>query len=489
MPEEDRSSKRKAPRQRQQAQRESQHHQPPAHETTEPQATPSPAAGVAALLDREAATLSPEDVRALQRSLPNSAIARLATSGRAQAALRREMVRRVGPDGDEGGTSPTFPINLDRAVPLGGGYQAHLQLQATLRWNPFALRVDGEDNGLRIEEDGEERANLRFGSGGAFRSLGVDTGQFSAGYSEEEGFDAGAEAGPVSASIEGREAEITVDALGIIWSQRMQEMVEEVGEVTSDFTFGFAFPTGEDVRLTSAEADLGVSFGPEQARLLGELNIATQYGARGESVTAASGRLAVEVNVLGMERTFTLFEGEGRAASISRFGARYESTIVEMALRHAFGRTAADSGAAGDIASAEASVRYLVERFNGHYREGYTRVRQAVIDHFAGELEVEADSLRLMDTVDTSRGTPLNYVPRAVADRFDAVTVNPYCRARVTSLILPDPDPPGAAEVDFVWNYVVREAAEIRGDLPRWRAMAAEDIPEEERWPPGVPQY
>lgn len=404
---------------------------------------------ISALLRRQPGLAQLAMSRDYPSRLPNSTLARLASHSQNADALtlQRATVRRV--DGEEGASS--FPINLDRTIPLSSGYSAHLRLQATLLWNPFSIRVDGDDNGLVIQEDGEDRFNLRFGTGGEFQELGIDTGSASAAFGPEGLEETGAEMGPLSVNVEGREVTVTFDALGAVWSEAMQEMVEDVGEVTSDFNVTVQFPEEGDPRLSSISADLGLTLGPEQLQALAELSISTEYGERGVTATTAEGEISIHVNVLGFEHDFTLVEGEGQAVSVGRFGMAYEQQIVEMALRYAFRETFDDVAGLDPSWSAHGRLRYLQSGFNTWYGEGYRVFHDRVLAHFAELQDMDPGDIELYE----SSRRPLDIFA-------NGIIVDRYCRQIITQRILPNPDPPGAQQVRGIWDNVI--AAHESGD-------------------------
>jgi hypothetical protein len=402
--------------------------------------------GLATMLLGEPRALSPETAIALQQRLGNDALQRLALS-----PVGDRLQRGDGDEAEGGGTGArqgTMPFNIDRSISVGSDYQLRVQLGAEIRWNPFSVRLTGEENGISIRQGEEERGTISFGPGGEFQELSFSTDRISATMDSEGPSEVELEIGGLTVRIdrEERQASMTLDILGMVWPAEMRRLAERVGEVTSDFDLVFGFPEGADsVRLDSIGVTLGVGIGPEQARVQSELSIETDYTEAEGGITTASGSIVIELNIFGINRTIPIYEEEARAGDIYY---RYERRAVEVALRAAFEHTALGlpeaEAASGEGVRDDIVLRALYGRFNERYVQAYQQTRQRIIEHY--QTEFELTDVRLANG---HAGAPITMVPVG-RNMFDA-----YCRGVVLGNILPDPDPPGGVVVEVIWGNLI----------------------------------
>ena len=331
-----------------------------------------------------------------------------------------DTIQRLPPPGH---TGRSFPINWDnRRNPWRAGrYRAAISLHGTLSISPFGIEITGDNDGLFIT------------GGGQTTSLNFSNGEF---YSFEEEV----EIGPLTLglSTDDEEATITVDVLGIVWPEAMQDIVEAVGEVTSDFNMTFARREGEVV-LANIGMDLGLRLGPDQVHALAELSIATEYPEEGPATTTAEGEVSIHVNICGIEQDITVAEGEGRSGDIH---TRHEQQLRQFALREAFNQTYNDLPGTEGM-SIEESRSYLLTGFNTWYRETYGRLQRRVVDYYTEEGYDNASDIM------HSNLTPLSIFagPRVI--------VETWARAIIQQVILRHPEPPGIEVVQAVWNSII----------------------------------
>lgn len=357
------------------------------------------------------------------------------------AAIQRD-------NGEEEGrtTEPrqgTFRIDWDnRSRPWrAGAYNVAVVLRGEGNWSPFGIQITGEGNGIYIREGNDDRVVLQFGATG-FERLGVDTGAIAAEF-DREGLQSGeVEMGALTVRYEspGRRATITFDVLGRLWGERMQELVERVGSVTSDFRMVFEFPQGEQtVRLAEIGMDLGLGLGPEQLQAVAEMSVATVYPSSGAATTTAEATVRVNVDLWGIEREITVYESEAQAGNIRLF---HENEFVQLALRTAFEQTYNDLPGTEGMRPDQAAG-YLLQGFNVWYRDAYQTLRRRAIEHYT-----ERGFSNATDIHDSNR-TPLGVFagPRVVMDG--------RCRQIILQAILPQPDPPGATAVRGIWDSVI----------------------------------
>ena len=354
----------------------------------------------------------------------------------ASAVIQRVNGEEETPSARQG----VFPVNWDRSFSVGN-YTVNVRVQGELQWSPFSIRITGEENGIFIREGDEERASLRFGPEAEFQSLGVDTGTISAEFDREGLTTAGAEFGPATVEYEreSRQVTITLDVLGAVWPQAMQDLVEGVGEVTSEFTLVFHLPEREStVRLASIGMDLGLTLGPEQLRAVAELSISTEYAESGLETTTAEATVEIQINVFGIEETIPIYEDAARAGNIYTL---HEEQLKQLALRAAFNQTYCDlPGTEGK--SPRQAASWLHEGFNLWYRRAYQRARERVIEHYT------EDGFTGVDVYDSNL-QPLSLWPDA------RVIVDGRCREIIRQVILPNPDPPGREIVRAIWDTVI----------------------------------
>jgi hypothetical protein len=359
----------------------------------------------------------------------------------ASAVIQRVNGEEETPSARQG----VFPVNWDRSFSVGN-YTVNVRVQGELQWSPFSIRITGEENGIFIRDGDEERASLRFGPGGEFQSLGVDTGAISAEFDREGMTTAGAEFGPATVEYEreSRQVTITLDVLGAVWPQAMQGLVERVGEVTSDFTLVFHLPEGEStVRLASIGMDLGLTLGPEQLQAVAELSISTESAVSGLETTTAEATVEIQINVFGIEETIPIYEDAAKAGNIYML---HEAQLKQLALHAAFQRTHGDERfLAIDEETPPNEVcraaRWLQDAFNGWYVQAYTLARQRVIEQYTEEgftdVEVYDSNLR-----------PLELWPNA------RVIVDRRLREIIRQVIL-QTDHPGHEIARGIWDHFI----------------------------------
>ncbi len=393
--------------------------------------------------------LDPDDILALQRTAGNRVVQRLLEDHPSlqpivlASVTSPTMVQRTNGDGlaellTQGGT---IPINIQRSIPFGA-YAANLELHGAVQINPFEIRVTGEPNGITITEGEEERATLLFREDGDFHSLGFNLAGQGARLDEEGRFTAESELGPVSLAWDGedRQLSVTLDVLGVVWPPEMQAMVEDVGEVTSDFNLVFNVPEEGPITLGHIGMDLGIAFGPEQVRTIAELSIGTTY-EEGLEYTEASGNVEVQINVFGIEETITLYDD---AASGADLGIRHERQLVQTALRYAFLETYREIQTVDEAEMREdIALRDIQRGFNEFYGYAYRRARNDIIERYA---EHEIDNVRMYDGSDRRPVTTFGINPILEGE----------CRNNITQVILPHPDPPGSNMVTIVWNRALQ---------------------------------
>ena len=360
----------------------------------------------------------------MQQNYGNGHVQRVVDTVHDQQApgIQRDLsdtIQRWPPEGQQG---RSFPINWNnQGNPWDiGDYQAAISLHGMLSLSPFGVEVIGERDGLFIT--GDQNFNFVFGEG-EFRS-----------------FEGEVEAGPLSLefSTEDAEATITVDVLGIVWPEQMQQIVSRVGEITSDFTMTFARRDGEVV-LSRIGMDLGLQLGPEQAHALAELSIATEYTEEGPATTTAEGSVSLHLNVCGVERDITLAEGE---ATVGDIRTRHEQQLRQFALREAFSQTYNDLPGTQGMRTDQARS-YLWSGFNTWYSESYNRLHRRVVEHYTEEGYDNADDIV------HSNLTPLSIFGGP------SVVVASWARGIIQQVILQDTDPPGSEVVHAVWNDII----------------------------------
>jgi hypothetical protein len=393
--------------------------------------------------------LDPDEILALQRTVGNQVVQRILDGE--EVGPGQSISPMAGPDAIQrtnGGLADalsrggTVPVNIARSVPFGG-YAANIELHGQVRINPFSISLTGEPNGITITEGEEQRAQLQFRQDGSFQSLGVDLGDHALELDEEGRVTAESELGPVSMEWDGESEQlsVTLDVLGAVWPRAMQEMVEDVGEVTSDFNLTLNVPSEGAISLANIGMDLGISFGPEQVRAVAEFSVSTTY-EEGLEYTEASGNVEVQINVFGIEETIPLYED---AASGTDLGIRHERQLVQTALRYAFLETYRDIQAEEAAPRrSDVALRDLQAGFNVWYEQGYGRARQSIIDRYA---EQEIEEVRMHDG---SSRRPLTSIGPG------QVTMDTFCRENIRQVILPHPDPPGGEAVRAVWDNLLQ---------------------------------
>jgi hypothetical protein len=330
-----------------------------------------------------------------------------------------DTIQRWPPSGMVGNAFPVLWDNRSNPWRVGE-YRVAISLHGMLSLSPFGMEVTGDNDGIFIT--GAQTLSLNFSSG-EFRS-----------------FEGEVEAGPLSLEFdtEGEEASITVDVLGIVWSEEMQEIVERVGEVTSDFNMTFARRNGQIV-LSNIGMDLGLQLGPDQVHALAELSIATEYPEEGPATTTAEGEVSIHVNICGIERDITVAEGEAQVGDIR---TRHEQQLRQFALREAFNQTYNDRPGTERMSAAQARS-FLWSGFNFWYRETYDRSHRRVVDHYT------AEGYDNTDDIIHSTLTPLSIFGGY------SVIVEPWARGIIDQVIRRRPEPPGREVVDTIWNSVI----------------------------------
>ncbi|MGD8855037.1 MAG: hypothetical protein PVG33_01810 [Chloroflexota bacterium] len=411
--------------------------------------------------------LEPGEILALQRTAGNQAVQRLladewigadsqkmpglqgitADAGGGALAVQETRPPSLQRDnGDEAvssflGRSGNFPLNINRNIPVGG-YIVGLQLNGQLQWSPFTVNLTGDQNRFVMNEGEEERANIRFSSD-RLESFGVDLGSVAAELDSRGLTEASGEAGPVRVSWNRDERRLTarLDVLGFVWPPEMQALIEGVVEVTSDFSISFIIPEeeGAAIQLAGYSADLGVAVGPEQLRAIAELSIETTR-EEGLEYTTASGRVAVEVNVMGIEETFEIYEDEASGADLH---LRHERQLVQTALRVAFAGTYPEIELWDPERRTAASMNELWRTFNFWYRDGYLEAQRRLIARYA---EHDVENVRMHDG---SGRIPIDI------RGLGRIGIDPYCRENIRQVILPHPDPPGARIVNELWSNFI----------------------------------
>ena len=218
----------------------------------------------------------------------------------------------------------------------------------------------------------------------------------------------------------------------------MQEIVEAVGEVTSDFNMTFARREGEVV-LANIGMDLGLRLGPDQVHALAELSIATAYPEEGPATTTAEGEVSFHMNICGIEQDITVAEGEGRSGDIH---TRHEQQLRQFALREAFNQTYNDLPGTEGM-SIENTRNYLLTEFNTWYRETYGRLQRRVVDYYTEEGYDNASDIM------HSNLTPLSIFAGPT------VIVETWARVIIQQVILSHPEPPGIEVVHAVYNSII----------------------------------
>ncbi len=393
--------------------------------------------------------LDPDEILALQRTVGNQVVQRILDGeevgpGRSIFPITSpDVVQRTnGGLADALTRGGTVPVNIARSVPFGG-YAANIELHGQVRLNPFSISLTGEPNGITINEGEEQRAQLQFRQDGSFQSLGVDLGDHALELDEEGRVNVDSELGPVSISWDGESEQlsVTLDVLGAVWPRAMQEMVEDVGEVTSDFNLTLNVPSEGAISLANIGMDLGIEFGPEQVRAVAEFSVSTTY-EEGLEYTEASGSVEVQINVFGIEENITLLEGAGSAADL---GMQHERQLVQTALRSAFLETYRDiQQEVPGARRTDAAIRALQSNFNDWYLRAYRLAQQSIIDRYA---EREIEDVRMHDG---SSRRPLTSIGPG------QVTMDPFCRENIRQVILPHPDPPGGEAVRAVWDNLLQ---------------------------------
>lgn len=190
--------------------------------------------------------------------------------------------------------------------------------------------------------------------------------------------------------------------------------------------------------------ELGVEAGPEAARLVAELTIASQYDEHGFASTRAFGSLSAQVRVAGFERDFSL-DAEGRVAGaatlLGRVPLRFERILVARGLRYAI--RGASRVYLGQIerappepdedwrSQARRAMRRALRLFNGFYRQGYLEARDRLISAIAMETDVSEEAV---DIEDHSRR-------RVLTLHGQTLQSDPLARAVFWQVIVPDHDP------------------------------------------------
>ena len=330
-----------------------------------------------------------------------------------------DTIQRWPPEGMIG---EGFPVNWDnRSEPWrAGGYEIAISLHGMLSLSPFGIEFTGDEDGLFF--NGPQSFSLNFSSG------------------EFHSFETEVEAGPLSLGLnsEEREATLVVDVLGIVLREEIQQIVERIGEVTSDFTMAFAYRDGEIV-LSNIGMDLGLRVGPEQAYALSELSIATEYPEEGPATTTAEGSVSLHLNICGIQEEINVLEGESRVGEIR---TRHEGQLRQFALREAFSNTFNDLPGTADMSLAQ-TRSYLLNSFNIHYGQTYRRLHRRVVRHY------EDQGFSNANEVLNSNLTPLDIFSN------ETVIVHRGLRQIIEEVILRNPEPPGREVVHSVWNSII----------------------------------